>query len=73
LWRDYQEQKADINQLLHKAEEELKQSYSNFDPLKIGSELKARLEAGVELRQTTEEMLRKMRHILDELSGCVTV
>jgi nesprin-1 len=73
LWRDYQEQKADINQLLHKAEEELKQSYSNFDPLKIGSELKARLEAGVEMRQATEEMLKKMRHILDDLSNCVTV
>lgn len=71
LWRDYQEQKTDISQLLLKAEEELKQSYSSFDPLKIASELRARHEAGIELRQATEEMLRKMRNILEELSGWV--
>lgn len=55
--------------MLLKAEEELKQSYSSFDPLKIASELRARHEAGVELRQATEELLRKMRHVLEELSS----
>ena len=71
LWRDYQEQKADINKLLLKAEEELKQTYSSFDPLKIASELRARHEAGVELRKATEEILRKMRNVLEELSSWV--
>lgn len=59
--------------MLIKAEEELKQSYSSFDPFKIAQELRARHEAGVELRQATEEMLRKMRAILDDLSGSVDV
>lgn len=56
-----------------KAEEELKQSYSTFDPFKIAQELRARHEAGVELREATEEMLRKMRSILQDLSGSVNV
>lgn len=49
----------------------MKQSYSSVDPLKIASELRARHEAGVELRQATEDMLRRMRNILEDLSSWV--
>ena len=49
----------------------MKQTYSSFDPLKIASELRARHEAGVELRKATEEILRKMRNVLEELSSWV--
>lgn len=72
LWRDYLDQKDEITQLLTKAEEDLHQTYSTVDPLKIASELRARHEAGVELREATEGMLRQMRNILEELSGSIS-
>lgn len=72
LWRDYQEQKKDISQLLSKAEAELKQSYTNVDPHKISNELRTRHEEAVELRKTSEEMLCRLRTILEELSSNVS-
>ena len=65
MWRDYQEQKEEITQLLAKAEEELRRpNHVNADPLKITAELRARHEAGVELRRASEALLRRMRSIL---------
>lgn len=71
LWRDYLDQKNEITQLLSKAEEELRQTYSTVDPLKIASELRARHDAGVALREATEDILHRMRTILEELSVTV--
>ena len=65
MWRDYQDQKAEITQLLAKAEEELRRpNQVNADPNKISAELRSRHDAGVELRRASEAILRRLRSIL---------
>ena len=71
LWIYYQEQKASIMILLAKAEEELKRITPSVDPLQMSIELKARHEASVQLRQATEDMLRRLRSLLEGFCSLV--
>lgn len=71
LWRDYLDQKNEVNQLLVKADEDLRQSSSVVDPVKLATELRVRQEAVVELRQATDDILRRMKGVLQELSGSI--
>ncbi len=73
LWIYYQEQKVSIMMLLAKAEEELNRITPSVDPLQMSNELKARHEASVQLRQATEEMLHRLRSLLDGFSSLVAV
>lgn len=57
---------------MSKAEAELKQSYTSVDPHKISSDLRARHEDDVELRKTSEDMLGRLRIVMEELTSNVS-
>jgi len=69
LWGDYREQKNDLGQLLAKAEEELQRSLRVIDASQLANELRMRHEAHIQLRETTEELLRRMKSTLEELTS----
>lgn len=68
LWSDYREQKNDLSQLLAKAEEELQKSLRVADASQLANELRMRHEAHIQLRQTTEALLRQLKSTLEELT-----
>ncbi|XP_064211053.1 muscle-specific protein 300 kDa isoform X18 [Tribolium castaneum] len=64
LWFNYSEQKQEILDLLHRAEQELKRiSPSQYNSSNLPAELLAKQEMAVRLREATEEMLRRLRDL----------
>ncbi|XP_074030429.1 muscle-specific protein 300 kDa isoform X10 [Leptinotarsa decemlineata] len=68
LWTNYSEQKQEIVDLLRKAEEDLKSLKPNVSSSTIPSELMAKQEMAIHLREATEDMLRNLRDLCVKLS-----
>ena len=60
-------------QLLAKAEAELGRILPGVEAPQIAEELRARHEANIQLRQVTEDMLRRLRNVLDALGSLAGV
>nr|XP_022915902.1 nesprin-1 isoform X7 [Onthophagus taurus] len=68
LWSNYSEQKQEIVTLLAQAENDLKKiSSKHYDYSNLPAELQAKQNMSIHLRETTEEMLRRLRDLCDNL------
>ena len=68
LWVNYSEQKQEIIELLQRAEQELRRiSPSQYNSSNLPAELLAKQEMAVRLREATEEMLRRLRDLSQNL------
>ncbi|KAG5889994.1 hypothetical protein JTB14_035906 [Gonioctena quinquepunctata] len=69
LWTNYDEQKQEVIELLRKAEDDLKSLRPNeFSSSNIPSELMAKQEMAIHLREATEDMLRNLQDLCAKLS-----
>lgn len=64
IWTNYTDQKNEILELLARADRELKKlSPGQYNSSNIPAELQAKQEMSIQLREATEEMLRKLRDL----------
>lgn len=69
LWTNYSEQKEEIIELMQKAEQELKRlPPSQYNSSNLPSELSAKQQTAIYLREETEKMLRRLKELAQNLS-----
>lgn len=74
IWTNYSDQKEEIINLLHKAEQELKNiAPGQHNSSNLTSDLQAKQEMSIHLRKATEDMLKRLRDLCSNLCQIAAV